>query len=55
MGLVVAAVCTYASVYNIITPRPIVPGTGPNVPCLSNHSKNTTTYAHQLAAYGGGL
>ena len=47
MGVMVAIVCTFASIYNIITPRQVIPGTGPNDPChTSNHSNHTHRIIH---------
>jgi hypothetical protein len=40
-GVIFCLVCTGASIYNIVTPRSHVPGTGPNMPCASNFSNNT--------------
>ena len=40
-GVIFCIVCTGASIYNIVTPRDHVPGTGPNMPCMSNISNRT--------------
>ena len=42
-GVVFCIACTGASIYNIITPRQHIPGTGPNMPCYANVSNGTNS------------
>ena len=55
MGIIVAIICTGASVYNIITPSHVAPGSKPSDPCWINHTNHTQQLGSDLRSSMGGF
>jgi hypothetical protein len=54
MGIIIAIICTAASVYNIVKPVYVAPGSKPSDPCWMNHTNHTNqTQQMDLSSMGG--